>query len=180
MTLVPPLGPDDHLQGSEDARVQLVEYGDYQCPFCRRAHAVVSELVKELGPAMVYAWRHFPLTQAHPHAALAAEAAEAAAAQGHFWDMHNELFRHQDQLGPRLPRYLATRLRLDLGRFDEDLRSGHLRERVRRDFMSGVRSGVAGTPGFFIDGRRHDGSWDLETLRHSLRARLEGRETHAP
>jgi protein-disulfide isomerase len=172
MSLVPPLGPHDHVRGTPRAQVQLVEYGDYQCPYCRLAHGVVDQLLTDFDQELAYAWRHFPLTQAHPHAQLAAEAAEVAAAQGHFWDMHDALFRHQAELGPQLPHRLAARLHLDVRRFGDDLQSGRARERVRRDFMSGVRSGVAGTPTFYIDGQRHDGDWGLESLRSAIAARL--------
>ena len=162
--LAPPVNAADHIQGPATAPVTLVEYGDYECPFCGQAHPIVTALRRHFGDRLRFAFRHFPLTQMHPHAKSAAEAAEAAAAQDAFWPMHDMLYEHQSALDRNnLVRYAAT-LNLDVDRFARELATGVYAPRVREHFMSGVRSGVNGTPTFFINGRRHDGPWDLESL----------------
>jgi protein-disulfide isomerase len=144
--------------------VTLVEYGDYECPHCGRAHPIVKAVQERFGDQLCFVFRHFPLTQIHPHAQRAAEAAEAAGAQGAFWEMHDLLYENQDALGDvHLIGYAAT-LDLDVERFAEELADGTYSRRVREDFLSGVRSGVNGTPTFFVNGRRHDAPWDLATL----------------
>jgi protein-disulfide isomerase len=150
--------------------VTLTEYGDYECPHCGAAYPIVQEVRRALGPELRFVFRHFPLSQAHPHAQRAAEAAEAAGAQGEFWGMHDLLFQNQDALEDSdLLRY-AVSLKLDGERFARELSAGVHTDRVRRDFRSGVRSGVNGTPTFFINGVRHDASWDLPTLLAALEA----------
>jgi len=168
MRLKVPVGPEDHRQGPDDARGTLVEYGDYECPHCGRAYPIVKAIQKRLGKDLRFVFRNMPLRNAHPHAELAAEAAEAAGAQGKFWEMHDALYEHQERLERPLVVELARGLRLDPKRFEDDLDSGRFRERVERDFMGGVRSGVNGTPTFFIDGVRHDDSFDEETLAAAL------------
>jgi protein-disulfide isomerase len=170
--LATPIGPDDHTVGPETARVTLVEYGDYECPFCGAAHPVVKQLLGLLGQDVLFAFRHFPLAQIHPHALDAAIAAEAAGAQGRFWEMHDALFTHQDHLAPRDLLVLARAIDLDLERFADDLTQRTYEPKVRRDFLSGVRSGVNGTPTFFINDLRHNGAWDLESLLDGIRAAL--------
>jgi protein-disulfide isomerase len=163
-TLKPPVGPKDHMQGPPDAPVTLVEYGDYECPYCGEAYPVVKALQERLGDQICFVFRNFPLAQAHPHAEEAAEAAEAAASQGKFWEMHDLLYENQDALEPEdLVKY-ARALRLELPRFVLEMREHVYKERVREDFRSGVRSGVNGTPTFFINGVRHDGPFDLRSL----------------
>jgi protein-disulfide isomerase len=163
-TLDPPMSARDHILGPASARVTLVEYGDYECPHCGAAHPIVKEVRRRLGDDLRFAYRHFPLAQTHPHAEPAAEAAEAAGAQGEFWAMHDTLFANQDALdGESLVAY-ASAIGLDLGRFARDLAARVHAARVRQDFLSGVRSGVNGTPTFFVNGRRHDGPYDLESL----------------
>jgi Na+/H+ antiporter NhaA len=160
----------DHLRGVDDALVTLVEYGDYQCPFCGQAEVVIRELLASFGDELRYVWRHLPLNDVHPNAQMAAEAAEAAAAQGMFWAMHDALLDHQDELRPTdLSRY-ATELGLDLERFWDDLRRRRHADRVAEDVGSADASGVAGTPSFFINGRRHEGAYDLATLTATVRA----------
>jgi protein-disulfide isomerase len=162
--LKPPVGANDHVQGSAKAPVTLVEYGDYECPYCGEAYSVVKALQERLGDQMRFVFRNFPLAQAHPHAEHAAEAAEAAAAQGKFWEMHDMLYENQDALEDEdLVRY-ARALHLDVPRFVKEMEAGTYTERVREDFRSGVRSGVNGTPSFFINGARHDGAYDLASL----------------
>jgi protein-disulfide isomerase len=144
--------------------VTLVEYGDFECPHCGRAHFSLQELLPKMGKQMRLVFRHFPLRQIHPHAAHAAEAAEAAGAQGRFWDMHDILFERQDALEDNDLVSYAAEIGLDAQRFQLELLQHVHAPRVREDFLSGVRSGVNGTPTFFINGRRHDGPWDLEAL----------------
>jgi protein-disulfide isomerase len=152
------------MQGPPDAPVTLVEYGDYECPYCGEAYPVVKALQERLGDQICFVFRNFPLAQAHPHAEEAAEAAEAAASQGKFWEMHDLLYENQDALEPEdLVKY-ARALRLELPRFVLEMREHVYKERVREDFRSGVRSGVNGTPTFFINGVRHDGPFDLRSL----------------
>ena len=163
-TLKPPVGPKDHMQGPPDAPVTLVEYGDYECPYCGEAYPVVKALQERLGDQMCFVFRNFPLTQVHPHAEEAAEAAEAAGAQGKFWEMHDLLYENQDALEPEDLVQYARALKLDLKRFVLEMREHVYVERVREDFRSGVRSGVNGTPTFFINGARHNGPFDLVSL----------------
>lgn len=166
--LTPPVGPDDHVLGPDDAPITLVEYGDYECPYCARAQPIIEDIRRQLGDRLRFVFRNFPLTQAHPYAEHAAEMAEAAGAQGKFWPMHDLLYEHQDALDDAdLLRY-AARLGMDTDAAAEALASGEFAERVREDFMSGVRSGVNGTPTFFINGVRHEGSWDEESLLGAL------------
>ena len=172
MSLAIPVGKDDHVLGPVDAPVTLVEYGDYQCPACAAAHPMVKVILKRLGAKLRFVFRNMPLSEIHPYAELAAEAAEAAAAQGKFWEMHDALYEHQDEFGPDLVATLAKRLRLDTSRFEDDLVSGRFRDHVKRDFMGGVRSGVNGTPTFFVDGMRYDGILDEPSLEAVLRQRI--------
>lgn len=177
VTLTPPVNASDHVLGPETAPVTLVEYGDYECPFCGQAYPIVKAVQRYFGNSLRLAYRHFPLTQMHPHAESAAEAAEAAAAQGAFWPMHDMLFEHQHALEfEDLVRYAAT-LDLDVDRFATELADAVYQPRVREHFMSGVRSGVNGTPTFFINGRRHDGPWDLESLTAAIELAASERDT---
>lgn len=154
----------DHIRGPLDAPVQLVEYGDYECPHCGQAYYIVKELERLLASRLCFVFRNFPLTSIHPHAEHAAEAAEAAGAQGKFRGMHDCLFEHQDALDDiHLIRYAAM-LGLDVPRFSRELSEHRYAARVREDFASGMRSGVNGTPIFFINGIRHNGSYDLGVL----------------
>jgi len=155
--LILPVSERDHIRGPATATVTLVEYGDYECPYCGAAYPVVEEVQRVLGNRLRFAFRHFPLAQAHPHAEGAAEAAEAAGAQGMFWEMHGMLYTHQEALdGMHLIKY-AVALGLDPSAFEHALIGRFYEKRVREDFLSGVRSGVNGTPTFFIDGFRYDG-----------------------
>src|SRR5262245_7406157 len=165
-----PVGPRDHADGPTDARVTLVEYGDYECPHCGRAYPIVKEVQERLGATLRFVFRNFPLSESHPHAEHAAEAAEGAAAQGRFWEMHDTLYEHQRALEDRHLVGYAGGLGLDAARFEAELRSRVHKPRVREDFLSGVRSGVNGTPTFFINGIRFDDSWDPDTLTEALRA----------
>ncbi len=160
----------DHIRGPDDAPVTLVEYGDFECPFCGQAESSIRELLAAHGDDVRYVWRHLPLTDVHPTAQLAAEASEAAAAQGRFWDMYDTLLANQEALGPRdLARY-AGELDLDVDRFREELRRRDYAARVSEDVASADESGVSGTPTFFINGRRHYGVYDLGTLTEAVGA----------
>lgn len=167
----------DHIQGPPTALVTLLEYGDFECPHCGMAHPIVKAIQEEFGDDLRFVFRHFPLAQIHPHAERAAEAAETAGAQGQFWEMHNTLFENQSTLDDEDLLEYAQELGLDVLAFRRDLPSGTFKPRVREDFMSGVRSGVNGTPTFFINGHRHDAPWDLETLSTAI---LEEFREHAP
>jgi protein-disulfide isomerase len=162
--LKPPVGENDHVQGSANAPITVVEYGDYECPYCGEAYPVTKALQKRLGNKLRFVFRNFPLGEMHPHAEHAAEAAEAVGAQGKFWEMHDLLYENQSALEDEdLLRY-AKSLKLDLKRFAKEMEDHTYVDRVRADFSTGVRSGVNGTPTFFINGTRHDGSFDLESL----------------
>ena len=169
--LTPPVGADDHVAGPADAPVTLVEYGDFECPHCGRAYPIVHDILRTLGDELRLVYRHFPLREAHPHAQHAAEAAEAAAAQGEFWAMHGRLFEHQDALDDAALVRHAREVGVDAARVARELEDGTHEAAVRADFRSGVRSGVNGTPTFFINGERYDGDWtDREAFLHALRA----------
>lgn len=159
-----PVSDSDHAQGPADAPLTLMMYGDFECPYTRRARPVVHRLRRELGDRLRYVFRNFPLTQIHPHAQHASEAAEAAASQGKFWEMYDMLFEHQRHLEDTdLARY-AEQVGLDLTRFEREL-AGHVHaKRINEDVQGGLESGVQGTPTFFINGLRHDGPYDLKTL----------------
>jgi protein-disulfide isomerase len=172
MLQVPVSARRDHVIGGTDAAVTLVEYGDFECPYCGQAYPAVKEVVGAFLGQMRFVFRHFPLTQVHPHAAHAAEAAEAAAAQRQFWEMHDLLYENQGALADDDLLAYAARLGLDLDRFQVELAQGAHAQHVRDDFMGGVRSGVNGTPTFFINGRRHDGSYDPRSLAEAVTAAM--------
>ncbi len=160
----------DHIQGPEDAPVTLVEYGDYECPYCGQAYPIVQAIQKEMGDKLRFVFRNFPLSEIHPHAAHAAQLAEAAAARGKFWEMHDSLFEHQKALADFHLKDYASEVGLSAEEVMADVKNGTFEGRVREDFMSGVRSGVNGTPTFFINGQRFNDSWDKETLLAALQA----------
>jgi protein-disulfide isomerase len=157
MSLTIPVSANDHAQGPLDAPAVLVEYGDYQCPKCAQAYPVVKAIQERFEGAVCLVFRNMPMTQVHPYAQLAAEAAEAAGAQGKFWEMHDALYENQRYLGRELIGSLARELKLDIALFENNLAAHRFRQRVRRDFMGGIRSGVNGTPTFFINGERYNG-----------------------
>lgn len=174
MSLKLPVDPAlDHIQGDENAAVTLVEYGDYECPYCGMAYPIVQSVQEKMGAKLRFVFRNFPLAEMHPHAAHASQAAEAADAQGKFWEMHDTLFEHQKALGDHHLKELADALGLDSDKLMQDVAGGVFEGRVREDFLSGVRSGVNGTPTFFINGERHNESWDEETLLAALQAAAE-------
>ena len=159
----------DHVRGPMDAPVTLVEYGDFECPYCGMAEPVIRELLSDFGDDLRYVWRHLPLNDVHPNAQLAAEASEAAAAQGQFWEMYEALL-HSDDLSPRAVNRIAQELGLDTDRFWDDIRQHEYGARVSDDVASADASGVSGTPSFFINGRRHSGAYDRETLTAAVSA----------
>lgn len=163
-SLKTPVSGRDHVQGPLDAPVVFVEYGDYECPHCLQAHSIVRELQERLGDRIRYVFRHFPISTSHPHAQQAAEAVEAAGAQGKFWEMHDMLFENQDDLSEGKLSAYAAEIGLDVERFERDLKEHVHAAKVKEDFRSGVKSGVNGTPTFYINGRRYDGLWDVESL----------------
>ncbi len=170
--LVLPIADHDHIQGPIDAPFKLVEYGDYECPYCGQAYPMVKEIQEQLGDKLCFAFRNFPLVNSHPHAEHAAEAAETAGAMGKFWEMHDMLYENQTDLeDENLVRY-ATALKLDARRFVTELTSGVHTARIREDFKSGARYGVNGTPTFFVNGIRYDGAPDVEGLIEALTANL--------
>jgi protein-disulfide isomerase len=174
--LILAVGERDHVLGPRSAPVTLVEYGDFECPRCARAHPVVKEALRRLGRSVRFVYRHFPSSVVHPRAQAAAEAAEAAGAQGRFWDMHDLLFRHQDALDEGDLLAYGAALGLNRARFVPEMAAKAYAARVREDFMGGVRAGVTGTPTFFVNGVRHDGPHDLRTLLAALRGALASAE----
>jgi protein-disulfide isomerase len=167
-TLAVPVSERDHAQGPAGAPVTLVEYGDFECPNCRKAYPIVKAMLRRLGPELRFVYRHFPLTQLHEHAQHAAEVAEAAAAEGGFWLMHDRLFERQFALeDDQLVEY-AGELGLDAARVGRELAAHVHAERVREDFRGGVRSGVNATPTFFVNGTRYDARWDEAPLAAAL------------
>ena len=164
MNLSVVVGKSDLTLGPEDAPVTVVEYGDYQCPYCADMHPMLKAIAKSMGTQMRFVFRHMPLIEMHPYAQHAAEAAEAAGAQGKFWEMHDAIFRQQSELGTDLLHQLALKLKLDIEQFSSDLEARRFRPRVKRDFMGGMRSGVAATPTLFINGKRYEGPLSQASL----------------
>ena len=159
-----PIRARDHVRGLEDTPVTLVKYGDYECPYCGQLHPVLKELQERASEPVRFIFRHFPLDSAHPRARRAALAAEAAASQGLFWEMHDLLYENQDELGDEDLRRYASELGLDLRRFEEDLANDHLAWRIEEDRLGGERAGVGGTPALFVNGVRYAGPMDLDGL----------------
>jgi protein-disulfide isomerase len=162
--LLAPIEPADHVIGPAHARVVLVEYGDFECPNCKQAAPVVKLLLSEFRDRVRFAYRHFPLEEVHPHALMAAQAAEAAGAQGKFWPMHDLLFEHQHALKGHHLREYAERLELDLARYTAEMKDTVYLQRVREHEKSGIESGVRSTPTFFLDGRIQDVSFGVKAL----------------
>lgn len=170
MQLKVAISEHDHLQGPEDATVTLVEYGDYQCPDCVRVHPTVKLLQRRFGASLRFVFRNFPLAEIHAFAEPAAEAAEFAAAHRQFWEMHDAIFEREGPLSSELLFSLAKENGLDAGALTEALRERTFLKRVKQDFMGGVRSGVNGTPTFFVNGKRHDEGTDFESLAAAIEA----------
>lgn len=162
--LVLPVSARDHIRGPATAPVTLLEYGDFQCPYCGMAYPIVEEVLRELRDKVRFVFRHFPLNEAHPHAEHAAEIAEAAGKHDKFWEMHETLYTHQDALDDQSLANYAASLSVPTAEIKRALVQHGYADRVREDFLSGVRSGVNGTPTFFINGVRHDGTYEREVL----------------
>jgi protein-disulfide isomerase len=172
-TLKIPITAEDHAQGLEDAQVTLVEYGDYECPHCGRAYPIVKQVQKHFRQRLRFIFRNFPLGEMHPHAVAAGEVAEFAGSQGKFWEMHDLLFENQSRLGDALFAELSEKLNLSASAMRDALEQDTFEARVQADFSGGVRSGVNGTPTFFINGHRHDGSFDYDPLVSAIHAVLD-------
>lgn len=167
--LIQPVDETDHTHGPADAPVTVVQYGDYECPYCGRAYPVIKAVQEKMGAQLLFVFRNFPLKQMHPHAMRAAEAAEAAGAQGQFWEMHDLLYEHQDALEDDDLRRYAEDLGLDTTEFERSVFEEHLYSKhIKKDFKSGIHSGVNGTPTFFISGTRYDGPLTEDDLSTSI------------
>jgi protein-disulfide isomerase len=168
-----PISEDDWILGAPDAPVTILEYGDFECPYCGMAHPVLQSLVAENQETIRLIYRHFPITNIHPHAFPAAEAAEAAGAQGRFWEMHDMLFTHQDQLEDDDLVAYAAALDLNVERFDQEMRGHRHRYEVQRDFRRGIQDGANGTPTLFINRLRYDRPRDYDSMMLAITAILE-------
>jgi protein-disulfide isomerase len=175
-TLAVPVRPTDHILGPDTARVTLVEYGDFECPSCGQAYPAVKILRKHFGDRLRFVFRNFPLREIHPHAELAAEAAEAAGAQQKFWPMHDMLFEHQLHLKAASLRRYAEDVELDMERYDYEMGDHVYLQRVHEHIDSGTRSRVRSTPTFFVNGVIHDVSFGLERLQQAIEAELRRRQ----
>jgi protein-disulfide isomerase len=167
--LTPPVNRTDHVKGPASASVELVEYGDFECPHCAAAYPIVKEIESVFGKSLKFGFRHFPLREVHPYAEIAAVAAEAAGRQNKFWNMHDMIYEHQSELDVQALLQFAEDLNLDIVQFEKDMRNGELIEKVEADFESGIRSGVNGTPSFFINGFRYNGAYDFDSLASAIR-----------
>ena len=172
MNQLTPVNSNDHLLGNTVAPIELVEYGDYECPYCGRAFPIVKDIKQQLGGELRFVFRNFPLSRIHPHAFLAAVATEAAGLQGKFWQMHDIIFENQRMLSEERIIHFAEVLGLDTERFKKDLQQRSLMDKVEQDFESGIRSGVARTPTFFINGIKYEGEWGDGQLLQYLKTML--------
>jgi protein-disulfide isomerase len=168
-----PIGDQDHIEGNADAACTLIEYGDYECPHCGAAYPLVKQIQKHFGKRLRFVFRNFPLTQMHPNAEPAAETAEFAGTKGQFWQMHDLLFENQDRLGDALFAELATKLKLDPAELKQALAGQTYVKHVRADFSGGVRSGVNGTPTFFLNDQRYDRPMDYDTMVSAIEEALQ-------
>ena len=166
--LKPPVSEQDHVTGSLQSPVTLVEYGDFQCPHCGAAYPIVKQIVKDYKERMAFVFRHFPLAEAHPYAQAAAVASEAAANQGKFWQMHALIFENQHMLGVEMLLQLAESLKLDMKKFEHDFKDPKLFKKVEDQFESGILSGVNGTPSFYINGTKYNDSYDYDSLTKAI------------
>jgi protein-disulfide isomerase len=170
--LIPPVSSKDHIQGKNTAPLELVEYGDYQCPHCGHAYPIIKNIQQSLDAGLKFVFRNFPLSEAHPDAFNAAVAAEAAELQQKFWDMHDIIFENQQELSVESLFLYAKKIGLDLEHFKNDIQKKMLSVKVEEDFESGVRSGVNGTPSFFINGKKYNGDWEEDAFRQHLKSLL--------
>jgi protein-disulfide isomerase len=172
--LKPPVNSEDHIEGSFQAPVIFTEYGDFQCPYCGAAYPVIKQIQKKFGDQLGFVFRHFPLTEAHPYAQIAAVASEAADLQGKFWPMHDLIYENQTRLSPKALLTMAESLKMDLKKFQKDIEDAALVEKVETSFESGIDSGVNGTPSFYINGVKYEGYYDLAPLSHAIEKALAG------
>lgn len=172
--LIVPVSKYDHLLGDTEVPVVIVQYGDYECPYCGQAYSIVKSLERKFGNDLCIVFRNFPLAQVHPLATGAAQAAEAAGAQGKFWQMHDLLYEHQEALEFEDLVSYAQELELDVERFKQDVENNVYSEKVAQDIRGGIRSGVNGTPTFFLNGIRYDDSWDLDNFSAAIQKHLRG------
>ena len=173
-----PISERDHIQGPDTAPVNLVEYGNYECPYCGQAYPIIKNIQERLGYKLRFVFRNFPITQVHPHAQHSGEAAESAGLQNKFWEMHDYLYEHQQKLEDKYLRQYVSALGLDVTRFDDEMAKHIHASRIREDFMSGIRSGVNGTPTFYVNGIRYDDSWDEATLLAAIKDTLTNSKRH--
>lgn len=171
--LKPVVSDKDHIQGNINAPIEFVEYGDYQCPHCGHAYPIIKSIQEKLGNNLKFVFRNFPLSEIHPNALHAAIASEAAALQNKFWEMHDHIFEHQNRLTDTALISFATHLQLNVEQFETDFERPELTEKVESDFESGVRSGVNGTPSFFINGEKYNGDWEEEPFLDYLKSLLK-------
>jgi protein-disulfide isomerase len=169
-----PVGPDDHSRGPLDAKLTVVEYGDYQCPYCGQAYSIVEQLRSEFSDSMRLIFRNLPLVDVHPHAEAAAEMAEAIGLQGKFWEIHDALYENQKDLSDAAISRYAEQVGADVTTAMNAIADGGPRQRVEADFEGAIRSGANGTPTFFVNGVRYDGSWQFEPFSQYLSELLEG------
>jgi protein-disulfide isomerase len=174
-TLRVPVTQHDHSKGPANAPVTLVEYGDFECPGCGAAYPIVNLVVQHFGPKLQFVFRHFPLTEIHPNAEPAAESAEFAGAHGRFWEMHDGIYENQDRLGAPLLFALAGALELSELELRNDLASEKYAPKIKSDFLGGVRSGVNGTPSFYVNGHQHEGSYAFEDLVAAIEQHLHAK-----
>jgi protein-disulfide isomerase len=167
-----PVNGNDHIFGNEKASLEMLEYGDYECPHCGRAHPIVKDIIRQLGDKLKFVFRNFPLSNIHPHAVSAAVATEAAALQGRFWEMHDVIFENQKTLEVEHLFLFAHQIGLDLERFKNDIQDPALTDKVEKDFYGGLRSGVNRTPTFYINGQKYDGDWSGNHLLEYLKSVL--------
>ena len=173
MSLKPAVSKTDNRQGSDKAVIELVEYGDYQCPHCGHAYPIIKKIQKALGEKLLFVFRNFPLQEIHEDALLAAVASEAAALQNKFWEMHDLIFENQQDLSEENILALAESLKLDRKKFEKDLENEKLLDKVKADLESGIRSGVNGTPTFFVNGIKYNGSWEYADLLSYLKSLIK-------
>ena len=168
MSLRIPVNEHDQGQGDPDAPIVLVEYGDYECPHCGRAYPIVKQLQQHFGKKLYFVFRNFPLTEVHPHALAAATVAESAALQGKFWQIHDSIFEHQDQLNVKSLIHYSKVNGVDIGKLEEDMTSQQVLDKIEGDIDGGLRSGVNGTPTFFVNGRRYDEDYSYPVFKEYL------------
>jgi protein-disulfide isomerase len=166
--LKPPFSEADHYRGSIKSAIQLLEFGDFQCPHCGAAHPMLKKIEKTFGSRMLFIFRHFPLSESHPYAKIAAIASEAAARQGNFWEMFDLIYENQSRLDREMLLGLAKTLHFNIKKFQKDLEDPALTEKVESDFESGILSGVNGTPSFYINGEKYNGPYTFESLALAL------------